>query len=148
MTASVRAARLGDSEYQRLLAFRTELRRFLQWSEEMAHAEGVTPAQHQLLLSVRGSTTAGGPTISEVAGALLLRHHSAVELVDRCVAADLVDRFTDSNDRRVVRLRLTSRGSRTLARLASRHLDELAHLGNVLRALDMDAVYERRARSG
>ena len=65
----------------RLLEFRTGLRRFLHWSEEQARAAGLTAAQHQLLLAVRGHD--GGPTIGEVAEQLLLRHHSAVELVDR-----------------------------------------------------------------
>ena len=71
---------LTDAEYRELLAFRTNIRRFLQWSEEQATALGITPAQHQLLLAVRGHDGASGPTIGDVAESLLLRHHSAVEL--------------------------------------------------------------------
>jgi MarR family len=48
---------------------------------------GITPARHQLLLSIRGHRDPRGPTIGEVAGYLLVRHHGAVERIDRAVAA-------------------------------------------------------------
>ena len=119
---------LTDDDYERLLAFRTGLRRFLRWSEQEAADAGVTPAQHQLLLAIRGNPDPAGPTIGNVADALLLRHHSAVGLVDRAVAAGLVRRVTDARDHRVVRLALTPSGSRCLGRLAPAHLAELADL--------------------
>src|ERR1700732_4137456 len=75
--------RLNDADYATLLAFRVELRRFLQWSGAEAAAVGLTPTQHQLLLAIRGHPGQTGPTITDVAGYLLTRHHSAVELVDR-----------------------------------------------------------------
>lgn len=119
---------LSDAQYRELLAVRTTLRRFLRWSEEQARAEGLTPAQHQLLLAVRGSADRRGPTIGDVADALLVRHHSAVGLVDRAVAAGSVRRVADPDDDRVVRLRLTEPGARTLRRLSKRHLSELRRL--------------------
>jgi DNA-binding MarR family transcriptional regulator len=122
------AGELSDAQYQELLAVRTALRRFLRWSEEQARAEGLTPAQHQLLLAVRGHDDRRGPTIGEVAEALLVRHHSAVELVDRAAAAGLVRRVADRDDDRVVRLRLTESGARRLRRLSALHLRELRRL--------------------
>jgi len=131
--------RLDDKDYARLLEFRTGLRRFLRWSEQQATAAGLTPAQHQLLLAVRGHhdpTGAGlGPTIGDVADSLLLRHHSAVELVDRAVAAGLVERRPDRADQRQVRLVLTAAGSNRLEHLTAVHVEELARLGAALRAL-------------
>ena len=53
------------------------------------------------------------PTVGDLAGYLLLRPHSAVELVDRAVAAGLVERTPDQEDGRVVRVRLTSRARRS-----------------------------------
>ena len=50
-------------------------------------AAGVTPARHQLLLAIGGHPDPAGPTIREMAGSLLVRHHRAVELVDRAGAA-------------------------------------------------------------
>src|SRR3954452_21502759 len=101
---------LTDAEYRRLLEFRTGLRRFLRWSEEAARSIGVTPAQHQLLLAVRGHHDSEGPTMGDVADSLLLRHHRTVELVDRAATAGLVERAADVADARVVRVRLTAAG--------------------------------------
>ena len=85
---------LTGSDYRRLLVFRTEIRRFLHWSEEQAEALGMTPGKHQLLLAVRGHDDARGPTVGDVAESLLLRHHSAVGLVDRAAQDGLVRRGT------------------------------------------------------
>jgi DNA-binding MarR family transcriptional regulator len=126
---------LDDEEYRRLLEMRTALRRFLRWSDEQARAAGLTSPQHQLLLAVRGHPDAGGPTIADVADYLLLRHHSAVGLVDRAAAAGLLTREPDPEDGRAVRLRLTAAGEAKLSALAARHLEELRHLTPTVAAL-------------
>ena len=119
---------LPDSDYRRLLEFRTGLRQFLQWSESQALSVGVTPAQHQLLLAIRGHVDPRGPAIGDVADALLLRHHSAVGLVDRAVDAGLVRRAYDDADQRVVRLQLTALGRRRIRQLSDLHVEELRRL--------------------
>src|SRR5271166_3427456 len=109
---------LQDADYEDLLTLRTGLRRILRWSEQQAGAAGLTPAQHQLLLAIRGHSDHRGPTVGEVADYLLLRHHSAVGLVDRAVTAGLVKRVRDPQDHRVVRLQLTPKGGKRLAALS------------------------------
>ena len=126
---------LSDADYQRLLALRTNLRGFLHWSEAQAKAVGLTPAQHQLLLAVRGHDDSRGPTIGELADYLFLRHHSAVGLVDRADQAGLVRKSGDPDDARVVRVAHTTAGSRALADLSQRHVEELARLAANLRPL-------------
>lgn len=126
---------IGTAEYRSLLQFRTGIRRFLHWSAQQAEAAGLTPAQHQLLLAIRGHDDERGPTIGDVAGYLFLRHHSAVGLIDRAEAAGLVQRLEDQTDRRVVRLRLTSRGEGILVQLSRVHLEELTRLAPEIRAL-------------
>ena len=121
-------ARVDDAEYARLLARRAELRRFQQWSAKQARQLGMTPQQHQVLLAVRGHHERSGPTISDVAKYLLVRHNTAVELVDRTADLGLVERVSDGSDQRVVRLRLTVEGRRRLAALAEAHIEELARL--------------------
>jgi DNA-binding MarR family transcriptional regulator len=120
-------------DYRALLAFRTALRRFERWSERQAEEAGLTPAQHQLLLAVKGHDDDRGPTMSEVADYLLLRHHSAVELVNRAQAAGLVERVKDDIDGRVVRLHITRTGEQRLRTLAQLHRDELEQLEPLLR---------------
>jgi DNA-binding MarR family transcriptional regulator len=129
------ATSLGEEDYRRLLAFRIGLRRFLWWSERQAEEAGITPAQHQLLLAIRGFDGPQGPTIGDVAKALLLRHHSAVGLVDRAKAAGIVQRTTDAADHRVVRLALTDLGRNRLKALSAVHLAELKRLSPALGAL-------------
>ncbi|MCC6339331.1 MAG: MarR family winged helix-turn-helix transcriptional regulator [Acidimicrobiia bacterium] len=124
--------KLTTGDFERLLGFRTGLRRFLHWSQEQARAVGITPAQHQLMLAVRGFDDRRGPNLGDLADLLLLRHHSAVELVDRAEAAGLVRRRTDPDDHRVVRVRMTSLGTRRLNRLAALHLAELDRIGDGL----------------
>ena len=122
-------ASLSDKDFERLLDFRDGLRRFLHWSEEQARSAGLTPAQHQLLLAVRGHPGDRPPTIGELADHLLLQHHGAVQLVDRAAAAGLVTRERDAGDHRVVRVHLTPEADRILESLAARHLDELRRVG-------------------
>jgi DNA-binding MarR family transcriptional regulator len=115
-------------DYEELLGFRTALRRFLHWSEEQAHAAGLTPAQHQLLLAIKGHLGAAGPTVGELSGYLVSRHHSVVELIDRAVDAGLVERRRDDGDQRVVHLLLTPLGEERIEGLSRLHLEELRRL--------------------
>lgn len=115
---------LDDADFARLLDFRDGLRRFLRWSDDQAKSVGLTGAQHQLLLAVRGHGSP--PSIGDVAEHLLLRHHSAVELVDRAGSAGLIERFDDPDDQRVVRLRLTRTGAEKVEALSAAHIEELS----------------------
>jgi len=119
-------------DFEHLLAFRSSLRRFERWSEDQARQAGLTHVQHQLLVAVKGHPGAGPPTVRDLAGSLLLRHHSTVELVDRAEAAGLVRRAADPSDGRLVRVRLTDRGERILNDLTPAHLVELHSLAAVL----------------
>ena len=130
---------LTDADYEGLLAFRDQLRRFLHWSEQQALAAGITPAQYQLLLAIRGHV-GGNPTVGDVADHLLLRHHSAVGLIDRAERAGLIERRMDEHDHRLVRLRLTRRGTKQIAALAAAHLTELERLEPFLRSLASELI--------
>jgi DNA-binding MarR family transcriptional regulator len=121
----VRKRKLTDRDYQLLLEFRVGLRQFLHWSRAQAEKAGLTSTQHQLLLAIRGHEDGRGPTIGQIADSMLVRHHSAVELVDRAQATGLVRRVSDSQDQRLVHVTLTSDGARRLERLALAHLNEL-----------------------
>jgi DNA-binding MarR family transcriptional regulator len=116
---------LRDEDYRALARFRHALRVFQSFSEEAARRAGVTPAQHLLLLAIRGHPGDEPPVIGELAESLQLRHNSAVELIDRAEQAALIRRVTDPYDRRRQRITLTPTGRRVLADLTSIHRDEL-----------------------
>ena len=124
--------RLTRQDFERLLEFRVTLRRFHRWSEDQAHAEGLTHVQHQLLVAIKGHHGNQPPTMGDLAGYLMLRPHSTVELVDRAEAAGLVERTPDGEDGRVVRVRLTRDGDRVLHKLTRAHLERLHELATVL----------------
>ena len=126
---------LNQSDFEHLLALRTGLRRFLHWSELQAKEAGITPSQHQLLLAIKGHSDPDGPTVGEVANSLVLRHHSAVGLIDRAVAAGLVTRTPDAANHTSVRLAVTPVGLEKLDRLSETHLEELKHLAPAMRSL-------------
>ncbi|MBV9093673.1 MAG: winged helix-turn-helix transcriptional regulator [Streptosporangiaceae bacterium] len=123
---------LSEQDFERLLEFRVTLRRFQRWSEDQAQAAGLTHVQHQLLVAIKGHPGGRPPSIGDLAASLLLRPHSTVELVDRAEAAGLVERVPDTDDGRVVRVRLTSAGDRVVQQLSRAHLDRLRELAAVL----------------
>lgn len=127
---------LVDEDYRALAAFRTELRRFLSFSEGAARAAGLTPQQHQALLAVRGHPGPRPASVTDVAAALLLRTHSATELVARTEQAGLLTRGVDPDDRRRTTCTLTPRGHRVLERLTEEHRRELVRLRALIAALD------------
>jgi len=126
---------LTDEQFARILEFRVALRRFGRFTEEQAGKFDMTAAQYQLLLAVRGHEHPIGPTIADVARYLLIRHHSAVGLVDRTRDLGLIERRRDGDDQRLVRLVLTPLGQERLNALAQAHLKELHRLAEVLGAL-------------
>jgi DNA-binding MarR family transcriptional regulator len=126
--------RIDDDDYARLLEFRTGLRTFLKWSKNRAGQAGLAPSQHQLLLAIRGHK-GGAPSIGDVSQYLLVKPHSAAELVARAEKAGLVRRDADERDGRVVRLALTPLGSRKLAAITAATLEELDRLGPTLRRI-------------
>ena len=124
--------RVTRRDFRRLLEFRVALREFQRWSEDQAEAAGLTHVQHQLLVAIKGHPGSQPPAVGDLAGYLLLRPHSTVELIDRAEAAGLVERIPDRNDGRVVRVRLTKAGDRIVQRLTKAHLGRLHELADVL----------------
>lgn len=123
---------IAQHDFEHLLEFRVTLRQFQRWSEDQARASGLTHVQHQLLVAVKGHPGDQPPTIGDLAGYLLLRPHSTVELVNRAEAAGLVQRIADTDDGRVVRVRLTRGGDWIVQKLTREHLEHLRELAVVL----------------
>lgn len=133
-------------DYRALAEIRHQIRRFLAFSEEAALAAGVEPAQHQLLLTIVGLPVDVRPTIGAIAERLMIRHHSAVELVGRLVRLKLIARARSDADRREVLLRITAKGERLLKRLSVSHMSELRTMGPAL--VDALRTVIRRRKQG
>jgi DNA-binding MarR family transcriptional regulator len=133
---------MTKDDYVRLASFRFALRRFLAFSQVNARSHGLTPQQHQALLSIRGFPGRDMITIGELADHLCLKHHSAVELVNRLSALDLVYREVSLDDRRSVLVGLTTAAETALASLSANNLEEIRRLkpffSTLIKALDKD----------
>ncbi len=121
------------ADYQALSEFRHLIRCFLEFSQKAAQAVGLTPRQHQALLAIKGFPGGGAVTVGNLAQRLRIRHHTAVELVDRLAESGLVQRIHDADDHRRVLLTLTGLADDHLAKLSAAHLDELARIEPMLK---------------
>jgi len=125
--------KLATRDYAQLASFRHALRGFLRFSEAAAAKEGLTSQHYQAMLILRGWPDGQAVSINDLAQQLLIKHNSAVGLVDRLANEGLVVREASTVDRRKVELRLSSRGREVLARLAAMHREELRRIGPLMK---------------
>jgi DNA-binding MarR family transcriptional regulator len=112
-------------DYETLAQFRYQLRKFLSFSEAAAQKAGLTSQQHQALLAIKGFSSAEPVSVGDLAQYLLVRHHTAVELVDRMTKVGLIRRIVDGEDSRRILVNLTKRGEQKLRTLSKIHFEEL-----------------------
>jgi len=101
---------LSQQDYETLAAFRHLLRRFAAFNEAEARAVGLTAQQHQALLAIKGTPGRDAVGVNDIAAHLLIRHNTAVELVDRLADAQWVRRLPDPTDGRRTLVALTEGG--------------------------------------
>jgi DNA-binding MarR family transcriptional regulator len=133
--ATTTMSELTKRHYETLAAWRHAVRRFLEFSQRAAKSAGIPPQQHQALLVIKGAPGRDFVTVGEIADRLLLKHHSAVGLVDRLTKRQLVQRDVSSEDRRRIEVRLTAKGEALIERLSASHLLELRQLRPELKRL-------------
>jgi len=97
----------------------------------------VSPTQLRALTLL---STAPGSNLGRLAEAMGVALSTASRLVERLVAAGLVDRRTSEVNRREVSLQLTEHGERTLSRYDAIRLDGMRRVLDRLPAGDRDAV--------
>src|SRR5260370_1716592 len=90
-----------------------------------ARAGGLEPQQYLLLLALRGLPEGEEATIRALADRLALKHHSAVELIDRLEVHGYVRRSRNRDDRRRVLVTLLPRGEKLLEQVARDRIGEL-----------------------
>src|SRR6202047_3259362 len=131
------ATEIPTDEYRALAELRYRIRHFLHEGDAVAQAAGLEPQQYLLLLTIRGLPAGEEATIRNLAERLALKHHSAVELIDRLETHGYVRRTRGRDDRRRVLVSLLPRGERLLEQLARHRIGELRSNGHALvRAID------------
>lgn len=131
MTARGRTT-LSEADYRTLAEVRHQIRRFLAARGEAARRAGIDPQQYQLLLTIKGMPEGRTATIGELAEAMLLRHHSVVELIDRMVKKKFVRRRRSTQDRRVVTVMIAPKGEAMLRNMYISNREELTTLSRGL----------------
>jgi DNA-binding MarR family transcriptional regulator len=126
------AGEITTEDYRALAELRYRIRHFLRDGDGVARAAGLEPQQYLLLLMIRGLPEGEEATIRTLAERLALKHHSAVELVDRLEARGFVHRDRGREDRRHVLVSLLPRGERILESVARRRIGELHSYGREL----------------
>ena len=123
---------LTIQDYQSLVEFRHQIRRYLRFSEKVVRNAELEPRQYQMLLALKGLPPEVRPRIAELAERLQIQHHSAVELTDRLEKSGLVRRQRGSKDRREVLVLLTPSGEKVIRDLVLYHRAELSTRGPAL----------------
>jgi len=126
------ASAITAENYRALAELRYRIRHFLRDGDAVAREAGLEPQQYLLLLTIRGLPVGEEATIRTLAERLALKHHSAVELVDRLEAHGYVHRSRGREDRRSVLVSLLPRGERILEDVARRRIGELRSTGRDL----------------
>lgn len=140
--------KIRTAEYQALAELRYKIRSFLKEGDRAARVAGLEPQQYLLLLAIRGLATEVPPKIQTFAERLSLKHHSAVELVDRLEQRGLVRRTRSKEDRRQVLVSLLPRGEKLLETVVQQRVSELRASGRELvKAIDA-LLRDGRRRNG
>src|SRR5712691_12446953 len=109
---------ITTAEYQALAELRYLIRKFVREGDSAPRAAGLQPQQYLLLLALRGLPAGEEATIRTLADRLALKHHSAVELIDRLETHGYARRTRGRDDRRRVLVSLLPRGERILEQVA------------------------------
>lgn len=141
--------RISAAEYQAMAELRYRIRLFLREGDAAARSAGLEPQQYLLLLAIRGLPANSATKIQALADSLLIKHHSAVELVDRLEQRGLVRRARSRDDRRQVLVSLLPKGQRVLERVVQQRINEVRAGGSQLvRAIDALLRDPRKRRNG
>src|SRR5260370_34323128 len=126
------AAEITTAEYRALAELRYIIRNLGGEGEAAARAAGLEPQQYLLLLALRGLPEGEEATIRALADRLALKHHSAVELIDRLEVHGYARRSRSRDDRRRVLVALLPRGEKLLEQVARDRIGELRASGAAL----------------
>ncbi len=88
--------------------------------------EGVTVPHIRLMMQMTRQTN--GASVKELAAALQVTPSAVTQFIDRLVAKDMVERFEDPDDRRVVRIKVSERAKANLEAMKLEHFRKVSTL--------------------
>src|ERR1700739_2207393 len=94
--------KISSAEFRALAELRYRIRLFLREGDAAARVAGLEPQQYLMLLAIRGRAPEMTAKIQTLADPLVVKHHSAVELVARLEQHGYVRRTRSRQDRRQV----------------------------------------------
>jgi DNA-binding MarR family transcriptional regulator len=124
--------KISSAEFRALAELRYRIRLFQRDGDAAARLAGLEPQQYLMLLAIRGLPPEIPAKIQTFADRLALKHHSAVELVDRLEQRGYVRRTRSREDRRQVLVSLLPRGEKVLERVVQQRIGELRAIGREL----------------
>jgi DNA-binding MarR family transcriptional regulator len=128
-----------------------EIRRIVLGDISKLGAADLPPAQSELLLTIEDSPT----RVKDLAAAMNVTSGAITQLVDQLESHELIERFMNEDDRRVVWIRLSEAGLRRLGRIRKQYADhvkksltdfsraEISELSEQLRRIIDNARYEQ-----
>jgi len=108
----------------------------------LAANAGLNPEQYEALLAIK-AFPGKSITISQLSERLQVKHHSAVNIVNRLAERKLLRRTEGEKDRRERHLELTAKGEGLIEELAAVHYTELRN-----RSAEMIKALQRLRQPG
>lgn len=104
----------------------SQLRKLLENQAQESHEDRTaTMMQFSALKFLKDNKNS---TVGDIAGHLRLSKSSATQLIERLVKVKLVQRIDDQEDRRLVRLVITSNGEQEIVNLRKRFMDKMSKI--------------------
>lgn len=124
----------NTSDFEQLFNTMLQLGKLVSQQTQESHDERTaTILQFSALNFIKEQPSA---TVSDLAMPLLLSKSSATQLVERLVKLGLVERANDPDDRRIIRLSITSNGEKEFSTLRNIMLEKMKRIFSKLPAKD------------
>ena len=103
-----------------------QLRKLLETQTQESHVDKhATIMQYSALMFLKDNRSA---TVGDVASHLKLSKSSATQLIERLAKASLIDRINDKEDRRIVRISITSAGEQQVMDLKMKYREKMGKI--------------------
>src|SRR5258708_9349705 len=115
-----------------------QIRKLLENQTQESHEEKTATIMQYSALKFLKSTE--NSTVGDIGVHLKLSKSSATQLIERLVKADLVERFDDQKDRRIVHIVITPAGKQKIIDLKKKFMDKMSKIFSKIPDEDLKAL--------